>query len=158
MIFRKPESVNRLFIAFIIYLPVQYLGVGIVGALMSEPWPAFVLPGFKNVYDTEKRVEIDEPRFYIISNGEDIRISHFELFEGLQASQMQGFIQSNFRKPVQYSKEAKEWLKNRAESVFPDVKVDGIKISWIGMVFDQVDGEVEKHAIDQQEETIIHYE
>jgi hypothetical protein len=127
--------------------------VGIVGVFYSEPWPAFVLPGFKNVYATKGQVEITAPKFFVEwrdNSREEIAAS--ELFPGLQASQMQGFIQSNFKKE-DYHQKARDWLKNRLMQIYPDSSITALEIDWKTTIYQQA-GDGVKTQDDQSTKTI----
>lgn len=127
------KSVKKGFVFFLIFLPVQYLWIGIAGVVWSEPWPAFALPGFKQVYMAEGQSQIRKPLFYLESEnrpGEFEQISEIQLFDGIQISQLQGFLRTHFSEPREYSNEAKQWLQNRLEQEYPDKESAGLKVIW----------------------------
>ncbi|MDZ7720691.1 MAG: hypothetical protein U5K72_17875 [Balneolaceae bacterium] len=129
----ESKTVKRIFLFFIFYLPFQYILVGVVGLHYSEPWPAFVFPGFKTIYSTEGNVEIDEARFFAVPGskpGERIEIAPSALFEGLPASQLQGFLRSNFSDQRKFSDEAKEWFRNRLDRLYPDENFSSLQLEW----------------------------
>ena len=114
------KAVRILFILFLIWLPVQYGLVGIVGVSHSEPWPAFVFPGFKNVYVYDEGFEIDQTIFEVRpgSSGAPVRLLPHELFPALPRSQIAGFMRSHFRDEEgieRVSPEARQWLRQHAE-------------------------------------------
>lgn len=95
----KNSRVRNLFIAVMIFLPLQYAAVGIVGELHSEPWPAFTLPGFKNVYVSENDlIQIEQKRFVIIEEdrSEPIELRPQEMFPQIPLSQVPGFMRTHF--------------------------------------------------------------
>ncbi len=134
------KTIKRIFLFFIFYLPFQYMMVGIVGVLDSEPWPAFVLPGFKSVYATQEHVEITEPRFVALmpaDTAEQAEVDVYHLFEGLPTSQMQGFLRSNFSNQTEFSSEARVWLEHRLKKMYPQKKFSALKVEWIQVTYDQ---------------------
>jgi hypothetical protein len=58
------RTVRYIFIATMVFLPLQYVLVGIIGSIRSEPWPAFVFPGFKNVYHAADIITLRNPIFH----------------------------------------------------------------------------------------------
>lgn len=112
----KKYRVSKLFIAVMIFLPLQYAAVGIVGELHSEPWPAFTLPGFKNVYVTEDDlIQIEQKRFVIFEEdrSEPIELRPQEMFPLIPLSQVPGFMRTHFsdRRTVEnLSVQAKQYL------------------------------------------------
>lgn len=129
------KSVKRVFIFFLCYLPLQYAMIGIIGVLISEPWPAFALPGFKNVYNTENQTKIVRPYFYAKVNDksggyQEIEITEYQLFDGIKESQMQGFIRTHFSEPQSFSSDAREWIQKRVEQVYPEENPIELKVVW----------------------------
>lgn len=111
----KKSKIRTLFIVLILFLPLQYGYVGIMGEIHSEPWPAFVFPGFKNVYSTDHSVEIDQHLFRIHFNdqGSIKEVRPQELFPELPLSQISGFMRTHFQEPFSIenlSDEATNWL------------------------------------------------
>lgn len=115
------KRVKKLFIVVMIFLPVQYVVVGIVGFTDAEPWPAFVFPGFKSVPVFEGAFETEQKVFKLVpvSNQEGaISQTPAEIFPEIPVSQLSGFIRQNFsegRDFISISDEGKKWLLNRAE-------------------------------------------
>jgi hypothetical protein len=131
-------TIKRIFLFFVFYLPFQYMIVGIAGVLDSEPWPAFVLPGFKSVYATQDHVEMTEPRFTALAPANTVvEVDVHQLFKGLPTSKMQGFLKSNFSNQTEYSSEAKEWLEHRLGKLYPRKKFSALKVEWIQIIYDQ---------------------
>ena len=91
------KTVKRLFIFILIYLPLQYAIVGIVGLKLSEPWPAFVFPGFKSVYVYEDSYQLND--FVLaVENNENRLMREFtprQFFYEIPNSQLAGFVRSN---------------------------------------------------------------
>lgn len=131
-------TVKRVFIFFLFYLVFQYLLVGLVGVLYSEPWPAFVLPGFKSVYATQNNIEITEPRIVALTSDSTRQpVDALDLFEGIPTSQLSGFLRSNFGNQIDFSSEAKYWFKQRLKQLFPDEKYSGLQIEWRQITYDK---------------------
>lgn len=115
----NPKAVKKIFIFFLIYLPLQYAVVGIVGYYTSEPWPAFVFPGFKNVYVYGDTYEINQ---YMIEvhNREGLRIGEFtpaQYFYEIPTSQVAGFLRSNLDNVEDFQafdSETRRWFRDRA--------------------------------------------
>ncbi len=118
------KNVRQLFIAIMIFLPLQYGVVGIVGELHSEPWPAFTLPGFKNVYVTDDHlIRIEQKWFlvYEIDLAEPIELRPQEMFPKIPLSQVPGFMRTHFsgRESVEnLSPSAKSFITEQAAGIF----------------------------------------
>lgn len=126
------NTVRRIFISILIFLPLQYILVGIVGYYKAEPWPAFVFPGFKNVYDTEQTYQIYKTKFEIYNrSGEQVAsLSPNLFFRGIPRSQIDGLERSVFRDKEQVkrlSPEARLFLfengKRLTESEISTLKI-----------------------------------
>jgi hypothetical protein len=116
----KPKTIRTIFIAFLIWLPVQYGLVGVAGVIHSEPWPAFVFPGFKSVYVYESGFEIDQTFFeiYIHEQSEPVVVLPYQLFPELPRSQISGFMRTHFKDPESIdllSSEGRSWLFRQAQ-------------------------------------------
>lgn len=114
------KTVRKIFISILIFLPIQYILVGVVGYYKSEPWPAFVFPGFKNVYETNETYLLPRTTFQTLdSSGNEIRsLSPNLFFEGIPRSQIDGLTRSLFRdreKVEQLSSEAKIFLLTNSQ-------------------------------------------
>jgi hypothetical protein len=115
----KSKTKRLIFIALFIILPVQYGLVGIIGVMESEPWPAFVFPGFKSVYVFESGFEIDQTYFEVYPENRDepVQLLPYELFRELPRSQISGFMRAHFRDVEMIeslSQEAKNWIQTEA--------------------------------------------
>lgn len=138
MLLRR-KTVKKIFLFFLIYLPFQYLLVGISGLAGSEPWPAFVLPGFKQVHTTSSQTQVLNPQFYVQfrdAQTSDVEISPYKLFKGIQPSQLQGFLRTNFSQPAKYSNEGKKWLEFRLNKLYPNTDPIELKVRWEKIVFE----------------------
>lgn len=147
----KENKIRKLFIILIVFLPIQYGYVGIVGEIQSEPWPAFVFPGFKNVYSVESSFEIEQYFFRLhfddLITTKEVRPQ--ELFPELPLSQMAGFVRTHFQDAVtieNLSDEAVIWLY-RLSGDYSGLNVVHMEIvirknryvrSEDGMIFDSV--------------------
>jgi len=116
----RKKTIKRIFIFFLCYLPIQYALVGIVGYFKAEPWPAFVFPGFKNVYVYNGQYVVND--YYLEINHPDkdslsvITLQNF--FDEIPISLLAGFMRSNLSDQTiadNYSDETLEWFENRAE-------------------------------------------
>tara|TARA_R100001143_G_scaffold63545_1_gene71659 strand:+ start:74249 stop:74746 length:498 start_codon:yes stop_codon:yes gene_type:complete len=151
MNFDKKKKIRTLFIVLLLFLPLQYGYVGIVGELYSEPWPSFLFPGFKNVYSTDDSFEIDQHlfRFYSddLSTLKEVRPQ--ELFPELPLSQIPGFMRTHFQEPSSienFSNEAVLWLFNLIEKYSGEnvnqieivLRKNRFKKGSDGMIFDSV--------------------
>lgn len=126
------RKIRTLFIALCLFLPLQYGLVGIIGELHSEPWPAFVFPGFKNVYSTGSGIEIEQHYFRIYrADRESVtEVRPQDLFPELPLSQIPGFMRTHFHDSVSintFSDEAVIWLYNLAEEL-RDEKAEHMEI------------------------------
>ncbi|MCC5908493.1 MAG: hypothetical protein JJU13_19905 [Balneolaceae bacterium] len=108
--------VKLIFIVVMIWLPLQYGIVGIVGYYHSEPWPAFVFPGFKSVHVFEEGFEIGQTRFEVYrEDGEElISLQPQQLFSEIPLSQVPGFMRAHFHDDEsirEISAEGRFWLR-----------------------------------------------
>lgn len=145
------RKIRTLFIVLLLFLPIQYGLVGIIGELHSEPWPAFVFPGFKNVYSTGNDVDIEQHLFRIYSNDREIvrEVKPQDLFTDVPLSQVPGFMRTHFHEqPIidSLSDEAVIWIYRLAGEI-SNAKLDHIEIvvrktryhkSEVGILFDSV--------------------
>lgn len=116
----KVKTVRTVFIAVLIYLPLQYGIVGIVGFYHSEPWPAFVFPGFKSVHVYDNGFEIQQTYFDVYDEvaEEPVRVLPQDFFPELPLSQVPGFLRMHFQSAEEVqelSPGAKSWLKHHAD-------------------------------------------
>lgn len=114
------KKIRLLFLILFITLPLQYAMVGIVGELQSEPWPAFVFPGFKSIYTYDDGHRIDQVYFEIghHDSQEVRRMLPHHLFPELPRSQISGFLREHFQgapSAAEWSDDALGWLGEQAE-------------------------------------------
>lgn len=98
-----------------VFLPLQYILVGIIGHFQAEPWPAFVFPGFKNVYESERIYKVHQTRFEVYNSSDEkiASLSPHLFFEGIPRSQIAGLTRSFFidKDDIEsFSPEAKTFL------------------------------------------------
>jgi len=145
------KIVKRIFIFFLCYLPLQYAVVGIVGYYKSEPWPAFVFPGFKNIYVYENGFEIDNPLFEIVSEDSvnSIRMRPGDFFPEISTSKISGFMRTHFRdvKNIEaFDRETKLWLIDHADE-FTDNQIVAVHIVWERNFFPAVSDQAKPDSI-----------
>ena len=109
------NKVRKIFICTLIFLPLQYVLVGIIGQHNAEPWPAFILPGFKNVYESERIYKIHQTRFDVYNSSDEkiASLSPHLFFTGIPRSQIAGLTRFFFRDKQDiesFSPEAKAFL------------------------------------------------
>ncbi|WP_234567517.1 hypothetical protein [Rhodohalobacter sp. 614A] len=128
------SDVRKLFTFFIIFLLFQYALVGVIGVYKSEPWPAFVFPGFKSIYVYEDGYEFSSTIFELYEEDKDEAISlkpHVFLPE-VPISQLSGFLRTSFyseEKEISFSNETKDWLMAQAAK-FTDGPVTDVQVVW----------------------------
>jgi len=115
----RKKTIKRIFIFFLCYLPVQYALVGIVGYFKAEPWPAFVFPGFKNVYVYDGQYAVND--YYLEISHSDHEspavVSLQNFFDDIPLSMLAGFMRSNLTEQEladDFSDETLRWFANRA--------------------------------------------
>jgi len=112
----NPKTVKLIFIVVMVWLPLQYSIVGIVGYYHSEPWPAFVFPGFKSVHVFEDGFEIGQTRFEVYHQDKEelISLQPQHLFPDIPLSQVPGFMRTHFHDDEsirEISTEGRLWLR-----------------------------------------------
>ncbi|MEX1063292.1 MAG: hypothetical protein WEC12_06790 [Balneolaceae bacterium] len=130
------KTVKRIFIFFLFFLPLQYGLIGVVSLYHSEPWPAFIFPGFKNVYvfeaDTYAIVDL-EFQAWCEETEETVVMDPLSLFNDIPRSQSQGFLRMNFRdrdKAGGFNEQAVNWLKKVAENRHPGHRFTRLDAVW----------------------------
>lgn len=111
----RVKKVQTIFLIILIFLPLQYVAVGIIGSYAGEPWPAFVFPGFKNVYESENFFIVQETEFdlYSSSNDKIASLSPHLFFAEIPRSQIGGLTRTLFQNQADiesFSPAAKEFL------------------------------------------------
>lgn len=116
----RKKPIRKIFIVVLIYLLLQYAAVGIIGYIYSEPWPAFVFPGFKNVYVYDDGFEIVRTTFelhYINNEIKPTVVTPSQLFPEIPNSQLAGFLRVHFdgeAKSNDITPAGLDWLEKQA--------------------------------------------
>lgn len=116
------KTVRKIFIVILIFLPLQYIMVGVLGYYKAEPWPAFVFPGFKNVYQSQDYYLIQETQFEFY-NPQGLKltgIQPYRFFPELPRSQIAGLMRSLFpaqKEMKEFSPAAKEFLYENSKRI-----------------------------------------
>jgi len=132
------KTVRNIFLFIAVLLPLQYAFVGILGPFYGEPWPAFVLPGFKKIYHNEDLIKLNDVTFIVESEtntGEFIqyRVPKDSLFQEIPRSQRGGFIESHLRYEEQIQSlgaAGRNWLRKKIGNLYPSKKVNKLRIIW----------------------------
>lgn len=116
------KTVRNLFICILVFLPLQYAVVGIVGVISDEPWPAFVFPGFKNVYVYGNSYQINE--FVVaVENPKKNSADEFtpkQFFYEIPNSQVAGFLRSNLDTATDiesFDNSTRQWFRARGDEL-----------------------------------------
>lgn len=142
----SPSGVRKIFIFFIIFLPVQYGLVGIMGYYhMDEHWPAFVFPGFKNVYDGEEGISLAAPRLSVLfadSPPQEISVSELLLdvpFSHHRAVMTRRFSTESIKN---MDVDTINWLSGQLSSIYEDSEITGLEVIWTNDLYKRSQGEV----------------
>lgn len=115
------KTVKRIFIGAGLFLILQYAAVGVVGYYYSEPWPAFVFPGFKSVHVFDDGFEVARFEFHFpAANADTVVVTPQALFSEIPDSQLPGFLRTRFGYGVEHltlTTESRLWLKEQAAQV-----------------------------------------
>lgn len=135
----RKRKIRAGFLVFFVYLIFQYGMVGIIGVIYSEPWPAFTLPGFKNVFDTGEFIEHKVPVFVVTGGaGEELILRPAQIFRDIPVSHHNGIMRHQFnpsRKSVKdgvkvMTPEGFDWLRARIEEETGFSGSDRIMVVW----------------------------
>lgn len=110
------SRIRNIFIFFIVFLPLQYAMVGILGHFHSEPWPAFVFPGFKNVYDGERGITVNVPELSVtFADSTKVPVPVHELLADAPVSHHKAIMSSRFNSDAinEIDSEIKSWIHAR---------------------------------------------
>lgn len=132
----QPRTVKKIFIFFLIYLPLQYGLVGVGSLMKTEPWPAFVLPAFKSVFTTDQTLAVDQLQLYMKDNKNDrlIEIAPDDLFADIPRSQRQGFFRTHLRDSAAaaaWSDDARRWIAARLPSTAVTGPYQSLRVRWV---------------------------
>ncbi|CAN5275345.1 hypothetical protein BH23BAC3_BH23BAC3_16650 [soil metagenome] len=146
----RKKAIKKIFIFFLCYLPVQYALVGIVGYFKAEPWPAFVFPGFKNVYVYNGYYTIND--YYLEISHKEHEPPAFltlqEFFDDIPLSMLAGFMRSNLSEQElvnNFSDETLRWFGNRAE-LKTNLATEQIELVHERLFMQRKDGELSKDS------------
>ncbi|MEX0780788.1 MAG: hypothetical protein WD491_01205 [Balneolales bacterium] len=139
------SRIRNIFIFFLIFLPVQYGVVGILGHYHTEPWPAFVFPGFKNVYDGEKGISFSVPQLSVIladSSKKDVRVQ--DLLNDAPYSHHKAIMNARFNSGAleDMDLETKAWLYTRLISITKKTEISYFTVEWNKMIHKLDDGKL----------------
>lgn len=153
------KAVRNLFIFFLIWLPVQYALVGILGVIHREPWPAFTFPGFKSVYVYSDLYEIPQKYFEVYNSHDEKKgtFKPYQFFSGLPRSQISGFMRTRFHDKhsiESLSDEARNWL-NKNSMLLTDGDAEYIKVISTVEYYRRTDNGLEIDSTDHQFTAVI---
>jgi hypothetical protein len=135
----RKRKIRKGFYVFFAYLIFQYVMVGVIGVIHSEPWPAFTLPGFKNVFDTGEFIEHRVPVFVVTGEaGNEHILRPAQIFRDIPVSHHNGIMRHQFnpaRKSVTnrvkvMTPEGYDWLSARIEEETGFSVSDSIMVVW----------------------------
>lgn len=131
------QYVKRGFLVFIVLLIVHYTYAGWAGSHYGEPWPALLMPGFKDVYAVDQVIILKTPQFHVHFSDSGDTVASLpvdKLLEGLQFSQHAGFLRAHFNDP-EFSQEQRRWIKQRVTRLYPDRSAKMITLEWIRQTY-----------------------
>ncbi|MEX0771567.1 MAG: hypothetical protein WD038_00265 [Balneolales bacterium] len=129
-----PSSrIRNIFIFFLIYLPVQYGVVGILGYYHTEPWPAFVFPGFKSIYDGEQGITVSSPQLTVTfadSSNKTVRVQ--DLLADAPFSHHRAIMSAQFSPQAieDIDSGTKAWIYARLTSIAEKSNVLHFAVEW----------------------------
>ena len=137
------------FIVIMIFLPLQYVLVGIVGNQRSEPWPTFVFPGFKSIYHSKDATTIEAPIFEIFDkDGNEYELKPAEVLRGIPLSHHSAIMRYQFKRysidrenNIKYlSSEGMDWLLNQLEeNEIDNQNIHSIQVVWYNKNFKKLE-------------------
>jgi hypothetical protein len=136
----SPSSIRRLFVVVLIFLPIQYALVGVIGHYYSEPWPALVLPAFQTTWDHGESIQIEQVSLDVtFEDGTRAPAAVDSLLADLPRSQHRGFFRLQCQ-PAQLSGDARTerclqpgaaiWMQQQAAALFPDRSPARLDVIW----------------------------
>lgn len=137
-------TVRRLFIVVLLFLPLQYGLVGVVGLYYSEPWPAIVMPGFQQVWEADDVVVVPRPRFEaVFDDGHRQEIPVEAMLEALPRTHHRAVMDLQFRPaafggsaPVRSTPAHADWAAARVHTLFPEHRAVRLDVVWEQVVFE----------------------
>ncbi len=154
----KRKIIKRVFLFFIIYLPIQYGLIGVVGYYHSEPWPSFAFPGFKSVYVHDDGYKIEQTRFVLKDsvNDEVVELSPNQFFPEIPRSMTSGFIRARFsdQKMIEsYDDNTRIWMIEKASNM-AGFDVDQLSVHHFAEYFSRQNDQM---ALELDSVSTIHY-
>lgn len=139
-------QVRQLFAVAALFLLVQYGLVGVIGLIASEPWPAIVLPGFKNVYATNEAITVERPAIEVVfRDGNRTTVETPRFLAPMPRSHQTSFLQKQCR-PASLSgtpatercrsESGRQWFLQRASHLFPSRPIRHVVVQWQRLRFD----------------------
>jgi hypothetical protein len=135
----RKRKIRMGFYGFFAYLVFQYVMVGVIGVIYSEPWPAFTLPGFKNVFDKGEFIAHRVPVFIVTGEaGAEHTLRPAQIFRDIPVSHHNGIMRYQFNparrtRTDRYkvmSPEGYDWLSARIEEETGFTGYDHITVVW----------------------------
>lgn len=129
----KKSKIRALFIGCFIFLPIQYLVVGAVSYIDQEPWPAFVMPGFKSVHVENRMYTVPKTEF-ILQDADDnpiLKLRPHQLLAGIPRSQVMGVVDlmmNSEQQILSLKPETKSWMQKSGENLAGE-KLGSIRVS-----------------------------
>jgi len=142
----SPQAVRRLVLGVMLVLVLQYALVGIVGAVLREPWPTLVLPAFQNVWDGDTELAVPRARLVAVTDDSTrLEVSIDDIWGTVPASQRAGFLREQCR-PRSLSgtprtercttPEARAWMHAQLQERYPAYRITRIEVVWEDVLFD----------------------
>lgn len=136
---------RRLFVVVLVWLPVQYALVGLLGSRYGEPWPAVVMPGFQRVWDTSEQIVLPTVVLEVhFADGARATVPHAALLHDLPRSHHRAFLEAAFRPETLSGRagterarhpEAVGWLRARLGTLYPGRRPVRLDARWVEMIY-----------------------
>jgi hypothetical protein len=129
----KKSKIRALFIGCLLFLPIQYLVVGGVSYIDQEPWPAFVMPGFKTVH-VENRMYTVPITEFILQDADHrpiLKLRPHQFLRGIPRSQIGGVVNlmmSSEQQVLALTPETKSWMRKSGEDLTGEI-LGSIRVS-----------------------------
>ena len=140
------SKVRSVFIIFLIFLPLQYALVGVLGHYqVGEHWPAFVFPGFKNVFDGTEGISLETPVLTAtLADSSQKQIPVFELLSQMPYSHHRAVMTRRFNPEAigQLDAETRGWLFDRITAMTGEQEPLYLDVYWESIIYQLVEGEV----------------
>lgn len=138
---RRRRRIRRVFLALFVLLPVQYALVGVVSVWKGqEPWPALVMPGFKQVWHRGETVRLEKASLLAtFVDGSSQAVEAAALLSPIPRSHHRALLELQF-KPLGRGEEqhevraaqdeVKKWVVSRLEELYPGRKPAQLEVVW----------------------------